>query len=169
LDREAEVVAPGSAGVIALPYFLGEKTPINDPKATGAFVGLDLSHTRGHLYRAILEGIAFAFRHHIDVFRELGHPLRRVRVGDGGAQSGVWTQIIADVLGVRLEKVALRSGSALAAAFVAGVGVGVFHDWREVEAFVTIDRTIEPEPHEAYAHNYDVYRSLYPALRTALA
>ena len=168
LDREAELAGAGSGGVVALPYFLGEKTPLNDPDARGAFVGLHLNHTRGHLYRAVLESIAFAFRHHLDVLRELGHPLNRARISDGGARSRLWTQIIADVLDVELEKVTLRSGSAFAAAFLAGLGVGVFRDWREVEGFVTVGETVEPHPSDVYELNYKMYRSLYPALKGAL-
>jgi xylulokinase len=169
LDKEAERVAPGSGGIIALPYFLGEKTPINDPDATGAFVGLQLAHDRGNLFRAVLEGIAFGFRHHLDVFEELGHPPRRVRVTDGGSKSRVWTQITADVLGLPLEKIAMRSGSAVAAAFVAGIGVGIFDDWRDIESFVAVTEVVEPSPNDAYDHNYAVYRSLYPALKEVLS
>ena len=167
LDLEAELVGAGSGGVVALPYFLGEKTPLNDPDARGAFVGLHLSHTRGHLFRAVLESIAFAFRHHVDVLRELGHPLTRVRISDGGARSQLWTQIVADVLNVELEKVSLRSGSALAAAFVAGLGVGVFSDWAQVEPFVGACEIVEPYPKQEYERNYKIYRALYPALKEA--
>ena len=169
LDEEAAAVGPGAGGVVALPYFLGEKTPLHDPEACGAFVGLRLDHTRAHLYRAILEGVAFAFRHHLEIFRELGHPSLRARVCDGGAQSRVWTRIIADVLGVPLEPVALRSGSALGAAYLAGLGTGVFDDWRGIEAFVTIGETVESQPLEVYERNYRAYRSLYPAIKAAVA
>jgi xylulokinase len=168
LDEEAGKAGPGAGGVIALPYFLGEKTPINDPGATGAFVGLRLAQDRGHLFRAVLEGIAYGFRHHLDVFAEIGHPARRVRVADGGSRSRVWTQIIADVLSVPLEKVALRSGSALAAAFAAGMGVGAFREWREVERFVEVSEVVEPHPNEVYDIAYARYRALYPALKEVL-
>jgi xylulokinase len=169
LDREAAAAGAGAGGIVALPYFLGEKTPINDPTATGAFVGLRLTHTRGHLFRAVLEGVAFGFRHHLDVFKERGHAPLRVRVTDGGSQSPVWNQVIADVLGVPLEKVALRSGSAVAAAFAAGIGVGAFKDWHDIGRFVSVTEVIEPADPQAYEHNYDVYRALYPSLREVLA
>ncbi len=168
LDAEAAQVEPGSGGVVALPYFLGEKTPINDPEATGAFVGLRLTQGRGHLFRAVLEGISFGFRHHLEVFEEHGHPPRRVRVTDGGSRSGIWTQITADVLGLPLEKVTLRSGSAFAAAFAAGVGVEAFTDWREVERFISVSEVIEPHPDAAYERNYERYRACYPALKEVL-
>jgi xylulokinase len=169
LDVEADRVGPGAGGVIALPYFLGEKTPINDPNATGAFVGLQLTQDRGNLFRAVLEGIAYGFRHHVDVLVERGHAPRRVRVTDGGSKSKVWTQITADVLGLPLEKVAMRSGSAVAAAFVAGVGVHIFSDWRDIERFVEVTDIVESHPEAVYDRNYKVYRALYPALKEVLS
>ena len=169
LDEEADAAGPGAGGVVALPYFLGEKTPINDPSATGAFVGLRLTQTRGYLFRAILEGIAFGFRHHLDVFRERGHAPHRVRVSDGGSRSRVWTQITADVLGLPLEKVAMRSASAMAAAFSAGRGVGAFKDWRDIEGFVSVTEVVEPTSSSAYERNYQIYRALYPTLKEVLA
>lgn len=168
LDAEADAVGPGSGGVVALPYFLGEKTPIQDPEATGAFVGLRLDHTRGHVFRAILEATAFGFRHHRDVLREHGHEVTRARVTDGGARSAVWTQIVADVLGLRLEKVSIRSGSAVAAAFAAGMGVGAFRDWYEIERFVSVADVVEPVRQEVYERQYAIYRALYPALREVM-
>jgi xylulokinase len=167
LDLEADNVGPGASGVLALPYFLGEKTPINDPDATGAFVGLQLTHERGNLFRAILEGIGYGFRHHFDVLAERGHTPHRVRVTDGGSQSRVWTQITADVLGMPLEKVGMRSGSAVAAAFVAGVGV--FSDWRDIARFVDVTEVIEPHADALYDRQYTAYRALYPALKGVLS
>jgi xylulokinase len=168
LDEEAGAVAPGAGGVICLPYFLGEKTPINDPEATGAFVGLQLTQSRGHLFRAVLEGIAFGFRHHLEVFADRGHQPQRARVTDGGSSSRVWTQITADVLGMPLEKVTLRSGSAFAAAFCAGMGVGAFKDWSDIDRFVAVDEVIEPRSTEVYDRAYERYRALYPALKEVL-
>ncbi len=165
LDREAEVAGPGAGGIVALPYFLGEKTPINDPAARGAFVGLHLGHERGHLFRAVLEAIAFGFRHHVDVFVERGHPPRRVRVTNGGARSRVWPQVTADVLGMPLERLAVTGGSALGAAFAAGMGMGAFSDWKEIERFVEVTDLVEPRDHEAYDGPYRTYRALYPALK----
>ena len=169
LDAEADIVGPGAGGVVVLPYFLGEKTPLNDPEAPGAFIGLRLDHTRGHLFRAILQATAFGFRHHLDVLREHGHAVRKARVTDGGAASRVWTQISADILGLTLEKVNIRSGSALAAAFVAGMGVGAFDNWYEIEKFITVTDVVEPVHHAIYEEQYRQYRALYPAIKKALA
>jgi xylulokinase len=167
LDREAEEAGVGAGGLVALPYFLGEKTPINDPQARGTFVGLHLGHQRGHLFRAILEAIAFGFAHHVEVLRELGLELRRVRVTNGGSRSQVWKRIVADVLGLPLEPVFQHPGSSLGAAFTAGMGVGVFEDWDEIERFVKVEECIEPDEknHLRYRQLYEVYRSLYPALK----
>jgi xylulokinase len=169
LDTEGEAAGAGAGGIVALPYMLGEKTPLNDPDASGAFVGLSLSHGRGHLFRAVLEGIAFGFRHHLDVFAELGLAPRRVRVTNGGARSKLWTQVTADVLGLPLETLRSHPGSALGVAFVAGIAVGAFEDWADIERFVEPGPVIAPREHEAYDAPYALFRTLYPALREAAA
>jgi xylulokinase len=168
LDAEAAASRPGAGGVVALPYLLGEKTPLHDPDARGAFVGLSLSTTRGDLFRAVLEGIAFGFRHHLDVFAELGQAPRRVRVTNGGANSRLWVQVTADVLGLPLETLAVNPGSALGAAFAAGMGVGAFTDWDAIERIVRVGETVEPHDHDAYERAYGVFRALYPALREVM-
>jgi xylulokinase len=164
LDREAAASPPGANGVVALPYLLGEKTPIHDPDARGAFIGLSLSTERGDLFRAVLEGIAFGFRHHLDVFAELGQVPRRVRVTNGGARSALWKQVTADVLGLPLETLATHPGSALGAAFAAGIGVRAFPGWDAIERFVQPGETITPRDHAAYDRPYSIFRALYPAL-----
>ena len=124
LDRLAADMPPGAEGLLLLPYFLGEKTPLHDPYARGTLVGLGLHHTLGHIWRAALEAVAFGFRHHVEVFEELGQGVRRVVASDGGAGSRVWMQIAADVLGHPIELLAGHPGSCLGAAYVAGVAVG---------------------------------------------
>jgi xylulokinase len=167
LDREAEMVGAGAGGLLVLPYFLGEKTPVNDPDARGVFVGLHLGHERGHLFRAILESIAFGFAHHLDVFRERGLSPRRTRVTNGGSRSRLWRQIVSDVLGLPMESITDHPGSSLGAAFAAGIGTGLFDDWGQIERFVRIADRIEPDSanHEYYVDLYAAYRSLYPTLR----
>ena len=165
LDLEAEAAGPGARGIVALPYMLGEKTPLNDPEARGAFIGLSLSHRRGDVFRAVLEGIAYGFRHHLDVFRELGLSPGRVRVTNGGARSALWPQVTADVIGLPLEKLRSHPGSALGVAFAAGIAVGAFDDWSDIEHFVEPGEIIEPRDHGAYAGGYARYRALYPALK----
>ena len=165
LDAEAEASGPGARGIVALPYMLGEKTPINDPEARGAFIGLSLSHQRGDIYRAVLESIAYGFRHHLDVFAELGLAPGRVRVTNGGASSRLWTQVTADVMGLPLETLRSHPGSALGVAFAAGIAVGAFGEWSEVDRFVEPGAVIEPRDYAAYADGYARFRALYPALK----
>jgi xylulokinase len=167
LDAEASAVPCGSDGLVLLPYFLGEKTPVNDPLARGVLFGLTLSHTRGHVYRAILEGIAFGFLHHMTVLAERNLHAIKARVTNGGARSALWTQITADVLGIPMEQVANHPGSALGAAFVAGMGVEVFKDWAEIERFIEISSSVQPnrEAHERYLRLFSIYRDLYESLR----
>ena len=102
------------------------------------------------------------------MFAERGHRPQRARVTDGGSRSRVWTQITADVLGIPLEKVSLRSGSAFAAAFCAGMGVGAFDDWSEIDRFVAVDEVVEPRPNAVYDRAYERFRALYPALKEVL-
>jgi len=166
LDREASLVPAGSDGLVALPYFLGEKTPLFDPYARGTIVGLTLSHGRGHLFRALLEGISFAFRHHVEVLRELGTLPARARCTNGGAESTLWKQVTADALELPLEQIADHPGSSLGAAFVAGKGVGVFREWTEVRRFVKVARVTEPDPrnHAVYERRYETFRTVYQRL-----
>jgi xylulokinase len=166
LDREAEAVPPGARGIVALPYMLGEKTPIHDPLARGVFVGLHLGHTRADLYRAAIESIAYGFRHHFDVFEELGCEIGSVRVGDGGARSRLFTSVISDVLGRPLELLSSRSSSAIGVAMTAAVGTGLIADWSAVDSFVRLAPAIEPDPltKAAYDDGYSIYRELYESL-----
>jgi xylulokinase len=106
LDLEAEGVPAGSEGLLVLPYFLGEKTPIHDPEARGTVVGLTLSHTPAHLWRALLEGVAYAYRHHVEVLERRGYRVERYFVMDGGARSPLWRRILASVLEAPLAHLA---------------------------------------------------------------
>jgi xylulokinase len=166
LDAEAADAGTGAGGLVLTPYFLGEKTPINDPLARGTLVGLHLGHRRGHLFRAVLEGVAFAFRHHVDVLRELGVRAERVNLTGGGSRSALWPQIIADVLALPVVRRESRSGAALGAAFAAGMGAGVLGSWSDITRLAGAGETTAPNQRTAgrYDELYAVYRSLYPAL-----
>ncbi len=167
LDAEAATTPPGADGCILLPYFLGEKTPIFDPLARGTIVGLTLSHSRGHLFRAVLEGIGFAFRHHLEVIGEIGPLPARARCTNGGSRSRLWKQITADVLGLPLEAIAAHPGSSLGAAFAAGMGAGLFSDWSQIRQYLRISSTTMPDRagHERYTALYPVYRQVYDRLQ----
>jgi xylulokinase len=166
LDAQAATLAPGCEGLVCLPYFLGEKTPIHDPLARGCFVGLSLSHSRGHLWRALLEAVAFGFRHHIDVLRDIGHVPTRYVASDGGSRSTVWMQITADIIGAPLSVLDNAHGSSVGAAFVAAIGTGLARDWSEVAVLSRPGRVFTPDPatQAAYADAYARYRDLYGVL-----
>ena len=171
LTKEAEAVASGSDGAVWLPYLMGERTPHLDPNARAAFVGLTASHTRGHLTRAVMEGVAFSLRESIDIFRELGASIDEIRLGGGGARSQLWRQIQADVYGQTVATIAADEGAAFGAAILAGVGVGA---WTTVDeacaATIKIDKHIEPysASRGALEKNYKAYKMLHAALKPVL-
>jgi xylulokinase len=168
LDRLASELPAGSEGVVLLPYFLGEKTPLHDPHARGTIVGLGLHHKIAHVWRAALEGVIFGFRHHVEVFREMGLEVHRVFACDGGAASDLWLQIAADVLGVAVTRVDKHPGSCLGAAYVAGYGIGAFKDLAGVSRYVAAGRVFRPDParQAVYHRAYGNYREIYERLKT---
>lgn len=131
LTSEAAKVAPGSDGLLWTPYLMGERTPHLDANARAALVGLNASHTRGHLVRAILEGVAFSLKDTFTIFEEMNVPVTSIRLGGGGARSPLWRQIQADVYGHDVEIVEAEEGAAYGAAILAGVGAGI---WKSVDA-----------------------------------
>ena len=164
LVEEAAGVAPGSNGLVVLPYFAGERTPLFDPKARGVICGLTLSHGRGHLYRALLEGTAYGVRHIFEVMREAGEGGRRLVAVGGGTRGGLWTQIVSDVTEktqeLPRETIGASYGDALLAAIAGGLaepGTG----WNSISAVVEPDAELS----EIYSALYGVYRDLYPATR----
>ncbi len=160
LDRMAADIPPGAGGVRVLPFFLGEKTPIHDPARRASFSGLTLSHGLAHLWRALLEAYAYAIRHHVDVLNEMGHRTENFMVSDGGAESRVWMQIVADVLQRPVRQLQGHPGSCLGAAWTAAIGTGLASDWRGISAFVRQRAPILPDPATAavYAQGYRAYR-----------
>jgi len=160
LDAEAAAAAP--AGVLCLPYFLGEKSPLHDPDLRGAFVGLHLAQGRGDLFRACMEAVAYGFRDHVDAFVGRGVALGKARVSNGGSGSVVWKQILADVLSTELWPVVDHGGASLGAAFVAAVGTGAFADWGTAAGLVRLGPPIEPDPakRNAYEEGYAMFLEL---------
>ncbi len=162
LDDLAESVPPGAEGVRVAPFFLGEKTPIHDPSLRGTFTGLSLAHGLPHLWRALLEAYAYAIRHHVEVFNDMGHRTERFLASDGGSASRLWMRIVADVLQAPVLRLAGHPGSCLGAAWTAAVGAGLTADWGGISAFVRQRDRIEPDPASAaiYAGGYRAYRAL---------
>jgi xylulokinase len=166
LDALAAASPPGARGLVALPYFLGEKTPIHDPSARGAFVGLGLHHEVGDLWRALLEAVVMGFRHHVEVAREIGYPITRLLASDGGAKSRVWMQITADALEMPVQLLAGHPGSCLGAAYVAAMGVGALDRWDAIARFVRLECTVVPHVENAliYQELQEMYHETYHAL-----
>ncbi len=158
----------GTEGLTFLPYLVGERTPHADPDARAAFAGLGVRHDRGALVRAVLEGVAFGLRDSLELISELGGRPELGRVSGGGARSKLWLEIVASVLELPLERVAVDEGAAFGAAILAGVAAGVWPDVHAaVAATVRPGDRIEPVPEwvEVYRQARERYRALYPALR----
>jgi xylulokinase len=162
LQLDDEAADRGAAELLCLPYFLGEKSPLHDPDLRGAFVGLDLAHTRADMYRSVLEAIAFGFKHHTDVFTSIGVPLQRAMVTNGGSRSVLWKQILADVLDTPLWPVVGHPGASLGAAVIAAVGVGALDSWDSAARFLTLGDAVEPDQRhvDRYAEAYAQWRTL---------
>ncbi len=168
LVTPAAEIPPGCDGLIFLPYLTGERTPHPDPLARGAFVGLTVRHTLQHLTRAVLEGVAFGLRDSFELMKATGlGEIRQVRVTGGGAQSPLWRQILADVLGAELVTINAVEGAAYGAALLAATGAGIFLDMETAcESTISVTgRTAPGEAVQTYQALYPLYRGLYPALK----
>jgi xylulokinase len=171
LSQEAAAAPPGSDGVLWAPYLMGERTPHLDPEARAALVGLTASHTRAHVIRAILEGVAFSLRDTLTIFAEMDVPVDTIRLGGGGARGRLWRQIQADIYGREVEILVAEEGAAYGAALLAGVGVGAWSSVDEACArAVRVATRVEPDTKSAALLNerYLAYRALYPALRSVM-
>lgn len=168
LTAEAAAVAPGADGLLWAPYLMGERTPYLDPSARASLIGLTSSHTRGHIVRAILEGVAFSLKDTFTIFEEHGLPVSTIRLGGGGARSPLWRRIQADVYGREVEILEAEEGAAYGAALLAGVGAGI---WPSVDAAcdatVRVRERISPrrESVEIMREGYDRFRRVYSATK----
>ena len=168
LTEAAGQVPAGADGLLWTPYLMGERTPHLDPNARAALVGLTASHTRAHVVRALLEGVAFSLRDTLEIFREMKVPVNEIRLGGGGARSKLWRQIQADVYGRDVATVRAEEGAAYGAAILAGVGAGA---WPSVdaacEAVVSVADRVQHDAESAALldKQYARFRMIYPALR----
>lgn len=167
LNDKAAEIAPGSDGLVVLPYFSGERTPINDDSARGTITGLTLSHTKYHVYRAILEAVGYGFRHNLSAMEKADVPVGRVFGIGGGAQSDLWRQIVSDITGVSQQYVSSPVGAPLGDAYLAGLGTGVFDDLNPLKRSTTVATTTEPDlaKKATYDKYYSVYKDLYPSIK----
>ena len=169
LTEEAAATPPGAEGLLWAPYLMGERTPHLDPDARGALVGLTASHTRAHIVRAILEGVAFSLKDTFTIFGEMNVPVKSIRLGGGGARSPLWRQVQADVYGHEVEIVEAEEGAAYGAAILAGVGARI---WPSVDAacdqVVRVARRMPPKAESVAAMktSYAAFRRIYPAMKT---
>ena len=163
LDEEAEKISPGSGGIIVLPYFLGERTPIWNPNARGVVYGLTIAHTKAHLYRAILEGIGYAIKQHIEIAKELGIEVREIRAVDGGAKSRLWRKIVSDITGIKQLYSKKMLGAPIGDAFLAGVGVGVFRRFSDIRGLIDEFEVTTPDKKlfEFYDRLFKIYLEIY--------
>lgn len=161
---------PGARGVVFLPYLLGERSPRWNPQARAAFVGLTMRHRRDDLLRAVLEGVAFNLRVILEALVAQGTAISELRIMGGGARSLVWCQVLADILGVPLHRLAmLEEGTSMGAAVVGGVGIGLWKDFSQALALAQVQSIIAPEPRhrDLYDRLYRVFNSIYSALDAA--
>jgi xylulokinase len=167
LVASAAEVPVGSGGLLFLPYLSGERSPYPDPQARGAFVGLTLGHDRRHLTRAVLEGVAFGLRDGLELMLAAGlAPPVQIRASGGGTASGLWRQILGDVLDAEIATVNTTEGAAYGAGLLAAVGAGWYADAAAAAAaLVTAVPAARPGPDVArYRELHEIYRGLYPAV-----
>ena len=163
IARLAEGIPAGSNGLIALPYFSGERTPINDPHAKGVLFGLNLQHTRAHIYKALLEGVGYGINQHFEIFDERKMGTRKVMAVGGGTKNPAWLQIVSDISGKRQYVAEIETGAAYGDALIAALATGFYRDSAQVAEHIHIKRSVEPDPaaYEAYGPSRSRYRRLY--------
>jgi len=168
LSAEAEKVPVGSEGLLFLPYLIGERTPHMDPSARGAYLGLTLRHGRGHLVRAILEGVTYALRDSLKIFRELDIRIDRIIASGGGAKSPLWRQIQADVFGREVVTANIQEQAGVGAAILAGIGSGLFTSAEDAcKQIIKYGDATHPNPEHCDRYNdlFGIFSGLYPKLK----
>lgn len=167
--KEQEAIEkPGENHVYFLPYLMGERSPHNDPKARGTFIGMTMDTTRADMTQAVLEGVAFALRDSFEVAKSLGVDIKATKICGGGAKSPLWKKMVANILNVTVEVPKSEEGPSMGAAMLAAVACGAYKSVKEAaEAIVTVKETIEPDAELAakYEARYKQFREIYPVLR----
>jgi xylulokinase len=169
LLKEAEEIGTTDAKLVFLPYLMGERTPYSDPDAKGAFVGMSMTTERGHMTKAVLEGVAFGLRDSLEILKDINVPINEVRVIGGGAKSSLWKQILADIFGVEIQEINTNQGGALGAAILAAVGAGHYKTVEEgCNAMIRVTHIVKPQSEKVNYYNstYPKYVNLYNSLRT---
>lgn len=165
--NEAEA-AEISDNLFYLPYLMGERTPHNDPNCRGTFIGMNITHQRKNMTRAVLEGVAFSLRDTFEIMKSMGVEIQRISINGGGTKSNLWSQIFADVLGLEVDKLNSNEGPAYGAAILAAVGYGQFENVEDAcQKLIKVTETTRPnkENIEIYNEKYNKYRKIYPAVK----
>lgn len=172
LNEEINKVPVGSEGLYFLPYLMGERTPHNDSNARGCFIGLSLSHTNAHMSRAVIEGISFGLNDSMEILKDMGVNIQKIRVSGGGSRSKVWKQILADIFDAEVCSINVSEGPALGAAILAAVGCGEYKDVNSACELIVKDmETIKPNSInvDTYKKSYSSFKILYPALKESFS
>ena len=172
ITQEAAKIPAGCEGLQFLPYLAGERTPHLDPNARGAMVGITLKHSRGHVTRAIMEGVTMALRDSYAIMQELGIPVREIRAGGGGSKNPFWRQMQADVFGKPVTAMVADEGAAYGVALLASVGAGNYKNIAEAcKATIKTADTLKPDTKAKKAYNqaFPVFQSLYASLKDEFA
>jgi xylulokinase len=167
---DIEKIQPGSENLITLPYFAGERTPINNPNAKGVIFGLTLNHTKKHLYRSMLESIGYSIKQHIDIFSEKNIKLNRIIAAGGGTNNLIWMQIISDIINEKLYIPEENIGASYGDALMAGIGVGEFKNFSSLKEFIKIKKVLYPnsENHKKYKKYQKIYNTLYSVTKNVM-
>jgi xylulokinase len=168
LSREAEAIARGSEGLFFLPYLAGERTPHADPFARGCFIGATLKHARGHLVRAIMEGVTYAMRDSLAIIREMGVPVKQIRASGGGSKNPLWRQIQADTFGQEVVTINAEQGPAYGVALLAAVGAGAYRNIEEAcsATIRVVSKTpLDRKGAKTYDRGFAIYQQLYRSLK----
>lgn len=168
LTAQAEHVPAGSDRLFFMPWLAGAATPHPDAHARGGWLGLALHHTKAHMVRALMEGVAFDLRHSLEGFKRLNLPLHEIRLGEGGSKSPLWRQILTDVFGQDGRMMELHDASAIGATLIAGVGTGVYDSFETAcDRAIQLGEMVRPDAERAarYEQSYRQYCRLYPSLK----
>jgi xylulokinase len=163
ITREASKVKPGSDGIVVLPYFSGERSPINDADARGMIFGLDIGHTRGHMYRAALEGVGYSINHTLQVMASAGAKAKLMTAVGGGTKNPTWLQSVSDITKVPQRVPSITMGASFGNCFIAGYAVGIFKDPKDISKWVATDHTVNPQSENSgvYEARMKTYLTLY--------
>lgn len=164
IEMQARGINPGSGGLLVLPYFMGERSPIWDPDARGSILGLSLLHTKGHVYRALMEGVAYSLRHNMEEAVKAGIKLDDTCYMVGGpSKSDLWTQIFADVCGYNMKRLSADVEAPLGDAFLAGLATGVFKSASEIKKWLSFKEPskVNSENYKKYSKYFELYKKNY--------